>query len=289
MKEIKLFGGRGLLLDRTLIMGILNVNDDSFYKESRVSLAGLAALRAVRMADEGADILDIGAESSRPGAPGMSAKDELDALIPAIKAVRRELPRMPISADTRKSFVARMALESGADIVNDVSGLDLPEESGSMIRLISETGAPYILMHTKGTPDIMQQSPSYDDFLSELRTFFVKKISLLTAAGVNRNRIIIDPGVGFGKRACDNLDILSHLPSLKEFGLPLLIGASRKGFIGRFPDSEKIAPPQDRLEGTLAVTAICAYEGVDIVRVHDVLQNAAVSMLAGAVCKRRSV
>ena len=283
--DIKLFGNRKLPGGKTLIMGILNVNDDSFYAASRTLSIEDAIARAKAMAEAGADILDIGAESTRPGSAGIAAAEELEALIPVVETIRYEFSNLPISVDTRKARVAKEAIAAGADIVNDVSGLELSEEAGPMMRLVAETGVLYVLMHTKGTPETMQASPNYDDFLGELDAFFENKLKELNEAGVAQDRIVLDPGVGFGKRLNDNLDILAHIPSLKKYGLPLLIGTSRKGFIGRLTGR---ADAEKRLEGTLATTAICAYEGAEIVRVHDVAENAKVAALADAVRGRRS-
>jgi dihydropteroate synthase len=268
-------------------MGIINVTEDSFFAPSRLSGPEDAVRRAAEMVRAGADILDIGAESTRPGARNVPADEETAALIPVIGAVRDVMPEIPISVDTRKAEVARKSLEAGADIVNDVSGLLLPDEAPEMIGLLLDTGAPYVLTHTKGTPDVMQISPHYDDFLGELAAFFEGKISQLTEAGVRESRIILDPGVGFGKRRDDNLDILANMDVLKKFGLPLLIGASRKGFIGKIMEDAGL-DMSARLEGTLAVSALCALESVEIVRVHDVMENRRVVETADAIRRRRN-
>jgi dihydropteroate synthase len=254
-------------------MGILNITNDSFFAESRTSGEKEAVSRAVSMAMDGADIIDAGAESTRPGSFGVSEETERDKLIPVIRAVRRELPDMPISVDTRKSAVAKAAIEAGADIINDVSGLELPEEASGMISVTAETGAAYILTHTKGTPETMQMNPSYDELLPELCGFFREKIALLKSGGVSENSLIIDPGIGFGKGVSDNLTILANLEKFFHLGLPVLIGASRKGFIGQATGGGGVCGPAQRLEGTLAITALCAFSGVHIVRVHDVAAN----------------
>jgi dihydropteroate synthase len=257
-------------------MGILNMTADSFFAPSRLYSADDALERAKAMADGGADILDIGAESTRPGSQAVPADQEIAALIPAIEAIRGEMPQIPISVDTRRAKTARLSLDAGADIINDVSGLELPGESQDMISLIVEAGAPYVLMHTKGTPDVMQKNPHYDDFWAELFDFFESKIESLVRAGAARDRIILDPGAGFGKRMDDNIEILANMRELKKFGLPVLIGVSRKGFLGRIINLaglESLASPENSLEGTLAVSALCAAEGVQIIRVHDVKEN----------------
>ena len=284
--DLTLFGGRSLSFGRTLIMGILNVNDESFYSGSRVGGADEAARRALRMARGGADIIDIGAESTRPGSSGMDESAEFEALIPAIRAVREALPETPISADTRKWRVASASIEAGADIVNDVSGLSLPGEAEGMTRLLAESGAAYVLTHP-GSAGSAEKTPSdYPedyDVMREILSFFSERIERVSCSGVPADRIIIDPGIGFGKRACDNLDIMAKIGDMKMFGLPILVGASRKSFIGHvlgLPD------PADRMEGTLAISALCADREVEIVRVHDVLENRRAVLMADAVRRR---
>jgi dihydropteroate synthase len=284
--KLALFGGRALSFDRTRLMGVINVTDDSFYPASRSRGAADALERAIAMARGGADVIDIGAESTRPGAAQVSADDELSALIPVIDAVRDALPTMPVSVDTRHAEVADECLRHGADIINDVSGLELPQEAERMARLVASSGAVYVLTHTRGTPDVMQLSPSYDDFLPEVMDFLASKIALLQKYGVDRERIIVDPGIGFGKRRRDNLDIIANLERFGEFGLPVLIAASRKGFLGQAapPDG-----PEDRLEGTIAVSALCAYHGIELVRVHDVRENRRAVDLIDAAMGRSDV
>jgi dihydropteroate synthase len=270
---IPLLGGRKLSMNKTLVMGILNITDDSFFTESRVAGEEEAVARAISMAKDGADIIDIGAESTRPGSLGVNEEAERDALIPTVRAIRGALPDMPISVDTRKASIAEAAIEAGADMINDVSGLELPEEAVRMIPILAGSGAAYVLTHTKGTPDVMQQDPRYDDPLSELHDFFTKKIALLESSGVSKNSLIIDPGIGFGKRISDNLAILANLEKFFIFELPVLIGASRKGFIGRVTGGDARHDPAWRLDGTLAITSLCALSGVSVIRVHDVAAN----------------
>jgi dihydropteroate synthase len=260
-------------MDRTLVMGILNVTNDSFYAASRAAGKSDALERALVMAETGTDIIDIGAESTRPGSHGVSSQAESDVLVPVIRSLRRELPDMPISVDTRKASVASVAIEAGADIINDVSGLELPEEAADMAFVVAKTGVAYVLTHTKGTPDVMQSDPRYDDLISEIREFFNAKIEFLKSLGVPRASIILDPGVGFGKKISDNLTILANVEKFFDFNMPLLIGASRKGFIGTVSVPSVPKDPAERLEGTLAISALCAYSGVNIVRVHDVAAN----------------
>lgn len=289
-QKMFLAGGRSLVFGRTLVMGILNMTADSFYGPSRLPTAQDALERAKTMVRDGADIIDIGAESTRPGSEAAPMDYEIAALVPAIEAIRSELPQTPISVDTRRAKTARLSLDAGADIVNDVSGLGLPDESEDMIQLLAGTGAPYILTHTKGTPDIMQQDVQYEDFWAELLDFFEKKLDLLSKSGISSDRIILDPGVGFGKRRDDNIEIAANMSELKKFGLPLLIGVSRKGFIGgiyRLAGLESQTGPEDCLEGTLAITALCAAEGIEIVRVHDVKENRRACEVADSIRRFR--
>ena len=272
-ENIPLFDGRSLPLGKTLVMGVLNITNDSFFASSRVSGEVDAVARAVSMAEAGADIIDVGAESTRPGSRRIKKEAEADTLIPALRSIRRELPQMPISVDTRRASVAGEALDVGADIINDVSGLELPDEAEAMTALAAGAGAVYVLMHTKGTPDVMQNAPEYDDTLAELLDFFSKKLALLTSGGVARDRVIIDPGIGFGKRVKDNLTILANLDKFAALGQPILIGASRKSFVGSVAGGASRNDPSERLEGTLAVTSLVTLAGINIVRVHDVAAN----------------
>ena len=282
-EDMVLFGGRKLSFERTNIMGVLNITDDSFYSESRVRGVDESLRRALSAASSGADIIDIGAESTRPGSLGKKHEEETASLIPIISAIRRELPAMPISVDTRKWKVAESAIEAGADIINDVSGLELGDEADSMARLTADSKAAYVLTHTRGTPDVMQLSPGYDDVIGEVTGFLRSKISFLNDRGLPSSSIIIDPGIGFGKRYADNLAILANVGEFLEFGLPVLIGASRKGFIGSALGGTSCFGPERRLEGTIAVSAICAYAGVNIIRAHDVEANRNAVDMADAV------
>ena len=270
-------GGRELLLDeRTKVMGILNLTEDSFHSESRV--AGMDGLltRARAMLSDGADVLDVGAESTRPGAKPLGESEELGRLIPALKALRNAFPDAVISADTYKGKVALAAAEAGADIVNDIGGFGL--DSG-MLACAARTGLPYVLSHIKGTPADMQSAPAYDDLLSELNAYFKTKIDEAERAGLPKERILIDPGLGFGKRMEDNLSILKEVESLGALGCPLLLGHSRKKFTGIATGA---TDTDDRLNGTIAVSALL--EGrVQMIRVHDVRENKQALGMARAV------
>jgi dihydropteroate synthase len=286
-REMPLFSGRKLPAGKTLVMGILNVTNDSFYAQSRAADEHDAVSRALSMKEAGADIVDIGAESTRPGSRGIHAETEREALTLVIRAVRRELPDMPISTDTRHALTAAAAIEAGADIINDVSGLGLPDEAPGMMSLLSETGAAYVLTHTKGTPDVMQRAPVYGDLITEIRAFFEERIHALESAGVSLEKLIIDPGIGFGKRASDNLTLLANVEKFFSSGLPVLVGASRKGFIGNVAGGSAKDDPAQRLEGTLAITSLCAIAGVDIVRVHDVSANRRTVDMIEAIARHR--
>ncbi len=243
-------------------MGIINVTPDSFYSGSRVT--NNVENIARKMIDEGASILDIGGESTRPGSEPVSTEEELRRVIPAIKAIRT-FSNIPISIDTYKSSVAHEAINAGADIINDISGFNFDPE---ILDVVKDYKAPYILMHIKGTPKDMQKNPFYDDVVREIYDYFSQKLEILKTKGIDQ--IILDPGIGFGKRYEDNLEIIKNIEKFKEFGLPLLVGHSRKSFIGRLLNK---VDPKERLTGTLAVTAYLTLKKVDILRVHDVKEN----------------
>ncbi len=258
---------RKLIFDRTLIMGIINATPDSFYENSRKQRAEEALKAAAEMIENGADIIDIGGLSTRPGSEPVGEEEELKRVMPVIKIIRENFPQVPISVDTYRASVAKMALEAGVDIINDISGLSFDEH---LVDVVAEFDAPLILMHIKGTPATMQQNPYYEDVIKELIGYFLERMEFAVSRQVNPRKIILDPGIGFAKRYQDNLEILARLEEFKSLKKPLLIGASRKSFIGKALGG---LPADERLEGTLAVTALCALKGVDIVRVHDVKEN----------------
>ncbi len=243
-------------------MGILNVTPDSFYSGSRVM--GKVEEIARKMIDEGAQILDIGGESTRPGAEPVELDEEIRRVIPAIRSIR-SFSDIPISIDTYKSAVAEEAIKEGADIINDISGFEFDRK---IIDVASKFKTPYVLMHIKGTPRDMQKNPYYEDVIGEILRYFEEKIGTLKSHGVEQ--IILDPGIGFGKRFEDNIGILKNIEKFKKFGYPLLVGHSRKSFIGHILDE---SDPEKRLYGTLAVTAYLALKGVEIIRVHDIKPN----------------
>jgi len=278
-------GGRSLHLGRkSLIMGILNLTGDSFYAGSRISDASAENIvsSAKKMIEDGASILDLGAESTRPGSLPVPEEEETMRLIPAVKAVRKELPGAVISADTCKAAVAAEAVKAGADIINDISGLGFdPALPGT----VADSGALLVLSHIRGTPKDMQINPHYENTVEEILNYFEARLSMAEKAGIKMEKIILDPGLGFGKRYEDNLRILKHLDAFRIFGRPLLVGHSRKSFIGKALGLEK---PEDRLEGTLGVTALCAAGGVSLVRVHDVKENHRVLSILNAVSEVES-
>lgn len=256
----------GLSLDRPRIMGILNVTPDSFSDGGR--LTGVqAAVAAAQVMARSADILDIGGESTRPGADPVSVEAEIARTAPVIRAIRAAGIATPISIDTRNARTARAALDAGADMVNDVSALTHDPE---MAALVAETGVPVCLMHAQGDPRTMQVAPRYADVLAEVMAGLQGHVDAALAAGIARDRIVIDPGIGFGKTLEHNLILLRHLSAFHALGLPVLLGASRKRFIGTLSGVDLAA---DRVAGSLAVALHGAGQGVQIFRVHDVSET----------------
>lgn len=246
-------------------MGVLNLTPDSFHPESRHDPAS-AVDAALRMADAGADWIDIGGESTRPGAEPVAEAEEIRRVVPAIHALRRRTP-VPLSIDTRKPAVARAALDAGASILNDVGGFRDPE----MARLAAASGARLVVMHMRGEPRSMQEDPRYGNVVAELSAFFGERVERLLALGVGRERIWLDPGIGFGKTLDHNLEILRRIGELRTLGFPLLVGTSRKSFLGALTGR---TDPRERLAGTLASVCWLALQGVEAVRVHDVPETA---------------
>ncbi len=256
---------RGKILDlntRTHIMGVINCTPDSFYPGSRTPDANAAVERALQMVEEGADILDIGGESSRPGAEAVPEDEEIRRILPVIKALRPKV-NVPISVDTVKAGVARRAFEAGADILNDISALQFDLQ---MAELAARFQAPVVLMHIKGTPENMQSNPVYENVVAEIYQYFEARIAYAIAQGIKKENIILDPGIGFGKRLQDNYEIIRRLREFEKLGRPILVGPSRKSFIGRVLN----LPADERIEGTLAAVTAAILNGAHIVRVHDV-------------------
>ena len=255
-----------IILDSTKIIGILNVTPDSFSDGNLYIDPEKAVEYAMQMVEDGADIIDIGGESTRPGAEKIPAQTEMERVIPIIKALRK-FSDIPISIDTYKASVAEAALENGASIINDISALRFDPEMIDVLKKYENV--PVILMHISGTPETMQVDPHYDDTINEIIEFFRERISFCLKNGISKARIIIDPGIGFGKRHKDNLIILKKISEFSCFDIPVLIGASRKSFISRIYKSDV----SDRIEGSLAAAAIAIRNKVDFVRVHDVLEH----------------
>jgi dihydropteroate synthase len=262
------------LTNKTLVMGILNVTPDSFSDGGKFSNIASAVVHAKEMVAAGADILDIGGESTRPGAEQVSLEEELQRVIPVIEAIRKELgDQIILSIDTYKAQVAQKAIEAGADMINDVSGLQLDKDMPKVAALLQ---VPIIINHMRGIPKTMQEGKIvYTDVIEEITQFFAKQISLLKKVGVTEKNIILDPGFGFGKTVEQNVEILKRFGELKKFHLPLLIGVSRKSTIGKLLHEElgKEFLPTERLEGSLAATAIAVMHGADMVRTHDVQET----------------
>lgn len=246
----------------TYIMGVVNVTPDSFYDGGKFFELNKAAKRALDMERAGADIIDVGGESMRPGASDVGAKEEMRRVIPVIRAISKKIKAI-ISIDTRKAEVADAALEAGARIVNDVSALKFDPE---MADVAARHRAFVILMHMKGTPKDMQIGPAYADVVKDIIKSLKESIALAKKSGIKNNRIIIDPGIGFGKTLEHNLEILRRLKEFKKLGYPVCIGTSRKSFIGKILGAED---PEDRLTGSLATAAMAAANGADIIRTHD--------------------
>jgi dihydropteroate synthase len=243
-------------------MGIINVTPDSFSDGGQFVSVTAAIDHALRLVDEGADILDIGGESTRPGATPVTLADELQRVVPVVRELARRT-RVPISIDTTKAEVARQCLDAGAVIVNDISGLTL---DAAMPRVCAESSCGVIVMHMQGTPQTMQLDPRYDDVVAEVSRYFSRRLDELETAGIARERIVLDPGIGFGKTAEHNLELLSHVAQLQQVGRPLLIGHSRKRFLKKILGREV----EERNAGTLGVSLALAAQGTDLLRVHDV-------------------
>ena len=250
---------------KSLIMGILNVTPDSFSDGGQFTRVHQAADLALKMISDGADIIDIGGESTRPGADPVPFEEALRRIKPVIKAIRKQTDCL-ISIDTYKASVAEVALDLGADIINDISSLSYDK---NMAKLVSNRKVPVILMHMQGSPQNMQLAPSYNNLIDDLISFFNNKIEIAYKAGILNNMIILDPGIGFGKHFEDNFEIIRELKQIKAMGYPILLGTSRKSFIGEALE----LPVEDRLEGTMASIAVGIINGAKIVRVHDVLET----------------
>lgn len=253
---------RAIDLSNPVLMGVLNITPDSFSDGGRFFDHELAIRRLEELASEGADIIDIGGESTRPGSLAVSEDEELDRVLPVLEAAAAF--DVPISIDTTKSAVARRALEAGAEIINDISGLRLDPD---LARLAADSGAGLVLMHMRGEPRTMQEHIHYDDLVDDVRMELGESVEVALSAGCRRDRLVLDPGIGFGKTAEQNLVLIDELGRIGELGFPVLIGPSRKSFIGKTLGLEV----EDRLEATLAACVVALVRGARIFRVHDVL------------------
>jgi dihydropteroate synthase len=275
MRVIKL-GRRTVDLGRrTYVMGILNVTPDSFSDGGRFIEPSAALDHAVAMAGEGADFIDIGAESTRPGARPVTAREQMARLVPVLRAVKKKV-RLPVSVDTTSAAVAQAALREGADMVNDVSAL---AGDPRMSAVVARFGVPCILMHMKGKPRTMQRNPKYRDLMFEITGFLAAALARGEQAGIERTQMLVDPGIGFGKTVAHNLEILRRLGELESLGVPVMVGPSRKRFIGAVLD----AGPEERLEGTIAACVLAAANGANVLRVHDVKPVVKALRLADAI------
>lgn len=261
---------------KPLVMGILNVTPDSFSDGGKYNNLNKAINHAIRMEGEGADIIDIGGESTRPGARPVDIEEELKRVIPVIEGIRKR-SNIIISIDTYKSVVAAKAISAGAGLVNDISGLRFDK---NMVRIVSESKVPVIVMHMLGNPQNMQSDISYANLMKELILFFEERVSVLTANGVNKINIILDPGIGFGKTIDHNLTIIRELNRIVDLGFPVLVGPSRKSFIGNILNLSF----EERIEGTAAVVTAAIMNGSRIVRVHDIKEMLRIVNMTEKIC-----
>ena len=259
--------GRVLTYDKMCVMGILNITPDSFYEGSRVSALADVVARAGQMLEQGAQVLDIGGESTRPGSDSVDGDEERRRVLPVIEALRREYPEAVLSVDTYRADTAEAALSVGADIINDISAM---EADARMADVVVRTKAPIILMHMRGTPKNMQQNCQYQDVVQEVAVYLAQRAQLLREQGVGADKIILDPGIGFAKDVEQNLRLMRDLHVLTSFGYPVLLAASRKSTIGAVLGG---IPAAERLEGTIATSLQAVYAGAQMVRVHDVQAN----------------
>ncbi len=265
------------LMARTHIMGVLNVTPDSFSDGGLYLDAGRAVEYAHRMVEDGADLIDVGGESTRPGSKPVSAEEELRRILSPVRRLVGKLP-VPVSVDTYKADVAAAVLAEGVDLINDISGLNFDPRMASVV---AEAGAGLVLTHIRGTPRTMQEDPRYGDFIAEVREYLRERIQLAEEHGVHPAAIAVDPGIGFGKGVEHNLILLNRLPELQVLERPVLVGPSRKSFIGSVLD----CPVEERLEGTAAAVAVAIWQGAHIVRVHDVQAMVQVARMTDAIRK----
>ena len=263
--------------DRPLVMGVVNVTPDSFFDGGKYATTDAVVRHALQLTEEGADLLDIGGESTRPGSDSIEAGEELRRLLPVVTAVAKAVT-VPLSVDTMKSTVARAALEAGAVIINDVTAL---QADAAMADLVAATGAGVVLMHMRGMPKTMQEAPSYDDVVGEVTEFFRERVKFCRERGIGQDQIVLDPGIGFGKLLVHNLTLLGQLESFAQFGRPILVGVSMKAFIGQVLGR----PLEERSWGTAAAIALAVSRGAGILRVHDVRGMKEVVAMAAAITR----
>jgi dihydropteroate synthase len=267
--------------DRTYVMGILNVTPDSFSDGGEFATIAQAQAQAQALIAGGVDVLDLGGQSTRPGAAQISLGEELDRVIPVVQTLRTQGVTLPISVDTTRSAVAAAALEAGANWINDISGGTFEPE---ILEVAAQTQAPLVLMHLRGTPQTMQTLTDYGDLLEEVSRFLLTQARAAEQAGVHRDRIILDPGLGFAKTAAQNLELLRHLPHLKTLGYPLLVGPSRKSFLGQILQQPE---PKERDWGTAAACCQAIAGGADVVRVHNGAALVQVCRVADALWRKQ--
>lgn len=260
---------------RTYIMGVLNVTPDSFSDGGQFNTLDAAVAHARKLVDAGVDIIDIGGQSTRPGASEVSLEEELDRVVPVVEVLAQS--GVPISVDTTRALVARAAVKAGADLVNDVTGGTADPQ---MLGIVAELGVPFALMHMRGTPQTMQKLTDYEDLMGEIYQFFARQLKAAIAAGIERHKIVIDPGIGFAKTYEHNLEIIRNLSVFRSLGVPILVGPSRKSFIGHILNQPN---PQQRVWGTAAACCAAIASGADMVRVHDVAQMRDVCRVADAI------
>ena len=262
--------------ERTYLMGVLNVTPDSFSDGGEFIALDAALMQAQRLVEAGADIIDVGGQSTRPNAEQVSVEEELNRILPVVKQLR-SLLSIPISVDTTQATVAKSAIEAGADMVNDISGGTFDP---NMLPVVAQLGVPIVLMHIRGTPQTMQQLTKYQDLIGEIYEFLERQIAAAIDAGIKTSHLIIDPGIGFAKTAEQNWEILRQLPKFRSLGVPILVGVSRKSFIGRLLDRPD---PKDRIWGTAAACCGAIAGQADILRVHDVQQMHDVCRVADTI------
>lgn len=280
MKHFLLKDGSKRKFDHMEIMGIINVTPDSFYAGSRTSDTEKSVERADKLIAEGATFIDIGGESTRPGAEKVSVEEEISRVCPVISAVKKRHPEILLSVDTYNAETAKAAIDAGVDIINDISGLTFDE---NMAKVAAEAGVPVIIMHTQGRPDVMQKNPYYEDVVSEVYNYLKRQKEYAVSEGIHPEKLIIDMGIGFGKTYEHNMALLRNIDRFADLDCPHLLAVSRKTFIGQLLGE---SDPADRLYGTIAVSLFAQFHGIELARVHDVKENfQAARMLDALTCK----